>query len=101
MRQLHYDRQGNAISSKRAAELHTESYARVALSELPNGVIVSTVWLPWDHRTTLEGPPLIFETLVSGAQRDWDLTSRTHLYSTEAAALAGHNVIVAQLQQSN
>jgi hypothetical protein len=63
---------------------------RVALTLFP-GVRVSTVFLGIDHRFDLEGPPLLFETLVSGGAHD-ELMRR---YASWEEAEQGHAEIVA------
>lgn len=55
---------------------------------------VSTVWLGLDHRFD-EGPPLIFETMVFGGPHD----HYCDRYSTEEAAIAGHDQTVAALRE--
>lgn len=54
---------------------------------------VSTVWLGLDH-SFMEGPPLIFETMIFGGEYD----SECWRYSTEAQALEGHEAAVKLLQ---
>lgn len=53
-----------------------------------NGVIVSTVFLPFDHSFNEEGP-ILFETLVFGGKND-GLMRR---YKTYDEAVDGHNEI--------
>ncbi len=49
--------------------------------------VVSTVWLMGiDHQYAMEGPPLIFETMIFGPQWNQELTR----YSTEENAMRGH-----------
>lgn len=65
---------------------------RVAETMLPDGKWVSTIWLGIDHSFG-SGPPLIFETMVFPSQGDWAELDMIR-YSTEAAALEGHAVLV-------
>jgi hypothetical protein len=43
---------------------------RVALDELPDGTLVSTVFLGIDHSMG-EGPPILFETMVCDPRTGW------------------------------
>ena len=47
----HYDRQGHPISQLRWAQLR-DGHFRVDKTCLPNGIMVSTVWLGIDHSIT-------------------------------------------------
>lgn len=67
------------------------AYKRVALTELANGVSISTVWLGLDH-SFHGGPPLIFETMT------FPDSENCERYSTEAEALAGHEEMVARMK---
>ena len=58
----------------------------VAQEHLPNGYFVSTVWLGLNHQWG-DGPPLIFETMIFGADGATDYQER---YATEADAIQGH-----------
>ena len=66
----------------------------VARDELPDGKVVSTVWLGFDHNYS-DGPPLIFETMVFPSEGDWDEIA-VDRYSTEQEAMEGHRSLVAQ-----
>ena len=67
---------------------------KIELTNLPDGKVVSTVWLGLDHQFG-DGPPLIFETMVFPSNEDFgDLDSRR--YSTEQEAVAGHATMVAK-----
>jgi hypothetical protein len=60
---------------------------RVASTEIPNGLTVSTVFLGLDHQRG-DGPPLLFETMVFPDCEDaWR-------YSTWDQAGAGHDQVV-------
>ena len=70
---------------------------RVAETTLPGGKWVSTVWLALDHQFLVDGPPLIFETMVfasNGSGHDLDCER----YATEAEAVAGHEAMVRKWQ---
>jgi len=59
----------------------------VRKDKLSNGILVSTVFLGLDHSFG-EGPPLLFETMIFGAdQGDDEYQER---YSTWIEAMAGH-----------
>ncbi len=60
---------------------------RVAMTTLPDGKRVSTVWMGLDHRFG-HGAPLIFETMVFPPEGAGDLDCDR--YSTEEEAIAGH-----------
>jgi hypothetical protein len=69
---------------------------------LPNGYVVSTVWLGLDHSWG-QGPPLIFETMVFGYGHDrghkllWDYSDKfCARYSTLAEAKEGHKIVVSE-----
>lgn len=64
----------------------------VEQTTLGEGVRVSTVFLGLDHRFG-EGPPLLFETMVFGGERDGDQWR----YSTWDEAAAGHEAVVDEL----
>jgi len=90
----YYDRQGKPMGEVLAwaKKLEDPTYKLVAKTELPNGVMISTVWLGLDH-SFRKRPPLIFETMVFGenaAQGD----QYQERYTTEALALIGHQTAV-------
>ena len=64
---------------------------RIAWTDLPGGVEVSTVWLGLDHNFGFSGPPLIFETMIFGGKHDQEQWR----YPNRDAALAGHDQAVA------
>ena len=66
----------------------------VAKTNLPNDVRVSTVFLGLDHRFSLVGPPILFETMVFGGKFDGDMER----YTTWAAAEKGHKRMVERVQ---
>jgi hypothetical protein len=91
----YYDRQGRPISFEQWADLFNDpDYQRVACTILEDGIIVSTVWMGLDHGFGREGH-LIFETMVF--PKDASEDRLCHRYTTEAAAIADHDQIVAAL----
>ncbi len=58
---------------------------RVAATELPGGIRVSTVFLGLDHSFG-EGPPILWETMIFGGNHDEDQWR----YSSYDDAIAGH-----------
>ena len=93
---------------------HDRDYQKVAQDELPDGSLLSTVWLGLDHAHGF-GPPLIFETMrFEPCASDW-LPSRANLdfpdihgapdettdqlrYTTEEEALAAHHEILRRVR---
>lgn len=66
---------------------------RVAKTELPNGIFISTVFLGLDHSFARSGPPVLFETMSWVGADTEDYFDR---YCTWAEAEAGHARIVQQ-----
>lgn len=103
-----YPDQDTEIGSKKWFELHGQiekdlanlKYKRVAVTDLPNGYWVSTVWLGLDH-SFYGGIPLIFETMIFNKKEGYrskfdDLMER---YSTEKEAVEGHKRIVKEVRR--
>lgn len=97
MKPLYYDRQGNPIVGTLVWAQMFENFdqRRVRETHLPNGFLISTVWLELNHNPFPDGPPLIFESMVFRDCRDfggedWDQVR----YATEKGALEGHEVLV-------
>lgn len=86
-----FDKQGNPIDLMQWVKLVEDNdYKRVALTELPNGRRISTVWLGLNHSFD-GGKPLIFETMVfSNDKTDGDMDR----YSTLEEAQKGHEKFV-------
>lgn len=63
----------------RWARWFEEADRSVAVTHLPGGVYVSTVFLGTDHNWTRRGPPLLFETMIFGGPYDqkWSLRCST------------------------
>lgn len=91
---MHFNKKGEPISLLECGRLREDrTYSTVMTTNLDNGLLVSTVWLGLNH-AHLGGPPLIFETMVFGGDRDGDCER----YATEAEARAGHARVVAELE---
>lgn len=89
-----YDRDGKRISLVEFGRLFADdSYKRVAVTKLSNGVRVSTVWLGLNHSYRSSDPPLIFETMVIDDQ-DEEAAGDLWRYSTEQEAFDGHVSVV-------
>lgn len=95
---LWYDRQGQPISYEEGARLLSDSEARRVGEDViiveGEPTWVSTVHLVLNHCYD-GGPPLIFETMTFTHEGAVDMVYR---YPTEAAALAGHDQVVAELR---
>jgi len=76
-----------------ARDFENIDYRVVRQEFLPNGFQVSTVWLGLNHQFVLDGPPLIFETMVFPQEAADDYCAR---YSTENDAILGHMRTVEQ-----
>lgn len=88
-----FDRQGNPLTLLEWAKLlQQRGYKIVARDELPNGRLVSAVWLGLNHG--FRSTPLIFETMVFAADESGELDMDR--YPTEAEAKAGHEAMVAK-----
>lgn len=70
------------------AKWHTQNQLQrvVAKTELPDGVIVSTVFLGINH-AFLDVPPLLFETMIFGGEHD----GHTERYCAWEEAEEGHS----------
>lgn len=92
---VYYDRAGNPVDDLTEwSRLRRDPHAyAVARTELPGGVVVSTVWLGINLAIN-DDLPLIFETQVLGGEHD----EATWRYPTEPAALAWHDQIVTALR---
>jgi hypothetical protein len=93
MRSLYFDKQGREITLERWRELFADhDYCSVGATTLPNGEVVSTVWIGIDHGTG-EGRPVIFETMVfSSAESEHELAQQR--YSTLDEAQKGHETMI-------
>lgn len=95
-RPLHYSRDGKPMDLWTWANIIESGQDRHVADEMVGQVRVSTVWLGIDHNFSGIGPPLIFETMVFGGVMDEDIWR----YSTEAAALAGHDQVVTMVREA-
>jgi hypothetical protein len=76
-----------------------DSY-RVARTAIADNVYVSTVFLGLDHQWMLDGPPLLFETMVfidRDSEPDW--APSTERCSTWEQAVAQHDQVVADTRR--
>jgi hypothetical protein len=64
------------------------------------GVRISTVWLGLNHNFSLEGPPLIFETMIFSETGDLEMDEYCWRWSTEVQALAGHDQALALVRDA-
>lgn len=87
----YYDRQGQPMTHEQFA-MAIEADNRVVRTSLPNGRVVSTVWLGIDHSFGQAGPPVIFESMVFPPGSMSELDCRR--YSTEELARQGHAELV-------
>ena len=89
-----FDKNGKPIKLMEWARLFEDgNYKRIALTELPNNVRVSTVWLGLDH--SFDGDKLlIFETMVFGGKHDGDQDR----YTTLEEAQKGHKDMVKRIK---
>lgn len=87
----YFDRQGKSINIDTWGDLtYDPKYKFIKKTELPDGKIVSTVWLGINHNYD-EGAPLIFETMVFKSKKDFEAVDDfCERYSTEEEALKGH-----------
>jgi hypothetical protein len=91
---MYYDRQGNPLTLDEWVELGRDTldnvdYKRVGATFLQSGDhkrAVSTIWLGLNHAFGMNGPPLIFETMIF----DGDSDTGQWRYETEAQAIEGH-----------
>lgn len=96
---MYFDRQGQPITLDEWAEHLRGEYKRVAQDYVivdGEPLWLSTVWIGLDMSFDYRPGhiPIIFETMTFGHGGDADVQRR---YPTEAAALAGHDRILAEL----
>ena len=90
---MYYDKLGQPMELfDWARRFNNFDYKRVAKDILPNGTVISTVWLGMDHGFG-EGKPLIFETMVFLSEADYR-EEDIERYSTEEEAKTGHKRMV-------
>ena len=66
---------------------------RIGMTQLPNGGIVSTVFLNLDHRFDGEGDPIVFESMCFSDSDDWQ-EEDCDRYCTYEEAVEGHRAMV-------
>ena len=88
-----YDIDGNPVKLQQLNnKLGNPEYRHIGRHEIPTrqgNILVSTVWIGLDHNYG-DGPPLIFETMIFGGDRDQEC----HRYSTRQEAVEGHSLVV-------
>lgn len=90
---MYYNREGDKITLQEWSDLvSNHEYKILKRSTLKDGKLVSTVWLGINHAFDA-GKPLIFETMVFPAEKEWSELAVAR-YSTESEALAGHESMV-------
>ncbi len=92
---MYYDKQGNRIDAMEYCKLFADkSYQILKHEQLPNGDIVSTVWLGIDHSFDYDEfhKPIIFETMIFSDNPEYD--NDCERYSTEEEAMEGHKRFV-------
>ena len=95
MTPMYFDREGQPISMDRWSVLFEDlAYKHVAMTAIDTEVEVSTVWMGLNHQFG-EGPPLTFETMIFGGEHN----QQCWRWSTQEAALAGHDQIVTMLRE--
>jgi hypothetical protein len=68
------------------AEWSSKNNRQVKRTELPDGVIVSTIFIGQDTRISKAFPPILFETMIRGGKHDMYIEK----YSTWEEAEKGH-----------
>lgn len=58
----------------------------IVFDKLPDGVKVSTVFLGIDHNFGLDGPPVLWETMIFGGPQD----QYQERYTSKSEAIKGH-----------
>lgn len=98
---MYFDRQGQPIGLYDWVRLFEDpKYKRIALTQLPDGRVVSTVWMGLDHgfytREIFEsmcfGVPETVE--IFGEMREMPLEQDCERYATEYDAFWGHRAMV-------
>jgi hypothetical protein len=89
----YYDMDGNYITREEwGAQINDIEYRRVGFDRIGD-IEISTVLIGIDHNF-MDGPPLIFETMIFGGE----LSDEQWRYSTKEEALAGHEAAVTLAQ---
>ena len=87
---LWFNKAGEPITSEQGAKLHMDYGYRTIGDDYVKGLHISTVWLGISHSFS-GGPPIIFETMVFGAEGQ---SLKQRRYHTEAEARKGHKEMV-------
>lgn len=96
---MYYDRKGQPMEMEEWALALEDIGARlIGHTVLPDGTLVSTVWLGLNHGFH-GGPPLIFETMVFATANTRAGELDCQRYATEKDARVGHEEMVAKLSQ--
>lgn len=85
---LYFDWEGNPIDGEQWSRLLTDE--RHIGDDHIGDAHISTIWIGLDH--SVFGPPLIFETMIFGGERD----GYVWRYSTEREAREGHLAVCAE-----
>jgi hypothetical protein len=97
-----YNKKGERISDDEYMKLSRDKDYKIIKQENVGDYWISTVWLGRDHRFTLEGRPLIFETMVFGKTKDGYVDHGdehdVERYSDEKSAKEGHDFYVRKYQ---
>lgn len=90
---VYYDRKGKPMGMLAWAKAFEDPKIKIVKRDtLPNGKLVSTVWLGLDHNF-MGDRPLIFETMVFPKEGDYSELEMDR-YSTEQEAIEGHKRMV-------
>ncbi len=93
-----YDRDGSPIPYTKWMWIRGVAnwYKIVRHDHLQADLLVSTVWLGYDHSMRMGGPPIIFETMVFGLKRFEGYQDR---FGLGRVTFEGHERILAQVRQ--
>ena len=96
---IYYDREGNPLTdNQRIQYFSDEKYKRVKWTELPDGTVISTVWLGLPHGHGPNGP-IIFETMTRRpGEGEW---AEQYRYATEEEAVKHHDELVSLEYHAN
>ena len=99
MRPMHYilvDRVAVPVEDfmEWAQRFETQSEERIVAQITIGEVFVSTVFIGLDHNFQVDGPPLIYETMIFGG----DFDQYQYRYSTWTEAEVGHDVAVRMVE---
>lgn len=95
-RAMYYSREGDPISLRDWAENRQTAEMKRVARTVSEHFVVSTVYIGIDHNFAMEGPPLIFETMVFGGELEGEMDR----YATEEEALRGHEEMVRRVRRA-